>query len=151
MKARNKFLLGGVLVLGTAGYLMASSIGETATYYLTPTELAGKVSADPQFVLNGVKVGARVVNGTIVRDPGGRELAFKMTDGAHTYDVHYRGVIPDTFTEGVDVVVEGRLDQSGTFQATTLLAKCASRYENAPDKYQETPGYREGAKVNPSA
>ena len=26
--------------------------------------------------------------------------------------------------------------------ATTLLAKCASRYENAPDKYQDTPGYR---------
>lgn len=155
MKARNKFLIGGILVLGTAGYLMASSIDETATYYLTPTELAGKVAANPQFVLNGVKVGARVVNGTIVRDPGGRELRFRMTDGAHTYDVLYRGVIPDTFTEGVDVVVEGRLDANGTFQATTLLAKCASRYENAPeqhDKYKDTPGYRQAAPTtNPSA
>ena len=47
-----------------------------------------------------------------------------------------------TFTDGVDVVVEGRLDANGTFQATTLLAKCASRYENAPEKYRETPGYQ---------
>jgi cytochrome c-type biogenesis protein CcmE len=58
--------------------------------------------------------------------------------------VLYRGVAPDTFTDGVDVVVEGRLDRNGTFQATTLLAKCASRYENAPDKYQQTPGYQQG-------
>ena len=32
-------------------------------------------------------------------------------------------------------------------EATELLAKCASRYENAPDaKYKETPGYKAGAR-----
>ena len=131
MKARNKFLVGGVLVLSTAGYLMASSIDETATYYLTPGELASKVSDNPRFVNTGVKVGARVVSGTIVREPSGRSLTFKMTDGTKTYDVQYRGIAPDTFTDGVDVVVEGRLDANGTFQATTLLAKCPSKYEAA--------------------
>jgi cytochrome c-type biogenesis protein CcmE len=43
----------------------------------------------------------------------------------------------------VDVVVEGRLDAGNTFQATVLLAKCASRYENAPGKPGE-PGYKPG-------
>ncbi|MDO8502861.1 MAG: hypothetical protein Q7S20_13570 [Gemmatimonadaceae bacterium] len=33
----------------------------------------------------------------------------------------------------------------GTFRATTLLAKCASRHENAPEKYKETSGYRSTA------
>lgn len=145
MKARVKFLVGGVMVLGTAGYLMASSIDETAQYYLTPTELATKVSNNPRFAKTGVKVGARVVSGTIVREPSGTSLSFKMTDGAQVYNVVYRGIAPDTFTDGVDVVVEGRLDANGTFQATTLLAKCASRYENAPDKYQQTPGYKGAA------
>lgn len=142
MKPRSKFLLGGLLVLGTAGYLMASSIKETAVYYLTPGELATKVRQDPTLVETGVKVGARVVPGSIVRAPGGREVAFRMTDGAQTYPVVYRGLIPDTFTDSVDVVVEGRLGHDGTFRATTLLAKCASRYENAPDKYKATPGYQ---------
>ena len=142
MKARSKFLVGGALVLGTASWLMASSARETATYYLTPTELASKVTKDPSFVNTGVKVGARVVNGTINRDPSGRSLSFQMTDGGQTYDVVYRGIAPDTFTDDVDVVVEGRLHADGTFHATTLLAKCASRYENAPDKYRETPGYK---------
>ena len=141
MKARTKFLIGGVAVLGTAGYLMASSIRETGTYYLTPSELAAKVSADSSFYETGVKVGARVVPGSIVRDPGGKSMVFAVTDGARVYNVSYRGLPPDTFTDGVDVVLEGRLARDGTFHATTVLAKCASRYESAPEKYRSTPGY----------
>ena len=49
--ARAKFLIGGALVLGTAGYLMATSIQDTGMYYLTPTELSTKLDADPTFVI----------------------------------------------------------------------------------------------------
>jgi cytochrome c-type biogenesis protein CcmE len=142
VRARTKFIIGGILVLGTAGYLMASSIGDTGMYYLTPGELTAKVKGDPTFYETGVKMGARVVPGTIEREAGGRAVSFAVTDGNQTIPVMYRGVIPDTFTDSVDVVVEGRYNRNGTFVATTLLAKCASRYENAPDKYQATPGYK---------
>ena len=136
MKPRTKFALGGLLVLSTATYLMASSIGETGMYYLTPNELQAKLVSDPSFYDTGIKVGGRVVRGSIERSAGGREVRFVMTDstGAARYPVVYRGIIPDTFTDEVDVVVEGRLGRDGTFQATTLLAKCASRYENAPEQ-----------------
>jgi cytochrome c-type biogenesis protein CcmE len=148
VKARTKFLIGGLLVLSTSGYLMASSIESTGMYYLTPTELATKVQGDESFYDTGVKVGARVVPGTIRRDPGGKSVAFSVTDGSRVYPVRYRGIIPDTFTDSVDVVVDGRLGRDGVFRATVLTAKCASRYENAPDKakyegrYQAAPGYR---------
>jgi cytochrome c-type biogenesis protein CcmE len=145
VKPRTKFISGGIIVLGVAGYLMASSIKDTAVYYLTPGELYAKTTSDPTFYETGVKVGARVVPGSIVRQAGGRELSFRMSDGSQTYNVVYRGIAPDTFTDGVDVVVEGRLGRDGTFRATTLLAKCASRYENAPDKYKNTPGYKAAA------
>ena len=139
MKARTKFLAGGILILGSAGYLMATSIQETGVYYLTPSELATRVSADSTFYETGVKVGARVVPGTIVRDPGGRSMRFTVTDGVATYPVTYRGLPPDTFTDGVDVVLEGRLQRDGTFRATTVLAKCASRYENVPEGSAKPP------------
>ena len=132
MKARTKFIIGGALVLSTAAYLMASSIKQTGVYYLTPSELSAHVTSDASFHDMGVKLGARVVPGTIVREPGGKRYAFRVTDGSTTFPVDYRGLAPDTFTDGVDVVVEGRLGRDGTFHATTLLAKCASRYENAP-------------------
>jgi cytochrome c-type biogenesis protein CcmE len=142
MHPRTKWLAGGVVILGSAALLMANAIRTTGEYYLTPQELAIRITHDPSFFETGVKVGARVVPGSIVRAPGGREVSFRVSDGAQTYPVVYHGITPDTFTDGVDVVVEGRLGHDGTFRATTLLAKCASRYENAPEKYRNTPGYR---------
>ncbi len=132
MRARTKFIIGGVLVLGSVGYLMASGIKDTGVYYLTPTELAQKVSADRSFYNVGVKMGARVVKGTITRDVATQTITFRATDGVQSYPVIYHGLAPDTFTDDVDVVVEGRLQPDGTFRATTLLAKCGSRYEAVP-------------------
>lgn len=145
MQARNKFLIGGALVLGTAGFLMAGAIKDTAVYFLTPAELQAKVIEDPGIRSTGVKVGARVVHGSVVRDPSGKQVSFEMTDGKATYKVDYRGIIPDTFSDSVDVVVEGRLGEDGVFRATTLLAKCASRYEAAPESY--SPELREAYKA----
>jgi cytochrome c-type biogenesis protein CcmE len=132
MRARTKFIVGGSLVIITVGYLMASGIKETGVYYLTPTELATKITTDHSFYNVGVKMGARVLKGSITRDVASQTITFRATDGAHTFPVVYRGLAPDTFTDEVDVVVEGRLQPDGTFRATTLLAKCGSRYEVAP-------------------
>ncbi|MGD2135819.1 MAG: cytochrome c maturation protein CcmE, partial [Gemmatimonadales bacterium] len=101
-------------------------------YFLTPSELAERVAADSTFHNVGVKMGARVVHGTIERDVASQTIRFEVTDGQQTYPVIYRGLAPDTFTDDVDVVVEGRLEPDGTFRATSLLAKCGSRYETVP-------------------
>ncbi len=121
--------------MGVVGFMATNAINATGVYYLTPSELSAKVESDPTFYNVGVKVGARVVPGTIVRDPSGRQVSFQMTDEISTYPVIYRGITPDTFTDSVDVVVEGRLHkEDSTFHATVLLAKCASRYEDVPGK-----------------
>ena len=132
MNARTRFFIGAALVVGSVGYLMATGIQDTGVYFLTPTELATRVSEDPSFYNVGVKMGARVVTGTIQRDVASQTITFRATDGQQTYPVVYRGLAPDTFTDDVDVVVEGRLMPDGTFRATTLLAKCGSRYEGVP-------------------
>jgi cytochrome c-type biogenesis protein CcmE len=132
MHARTKFLGAAVMVVGTVGYLMATGIKDTGMYFLTPSELAARVERDPSFRNVGVKMGARVVSGSIQRDVASQTITFTVTDGRQTYPVVYRGLAPDTFTDDVDVVVEGRLMPDGTFRATTLLAKCGSRYESVP-------------------
>ncbi len=132
MKAGTKLAAGGALILATVGYLMASGIRETGVYYLTPSELASKVQSDRKIYDVGLKVGARVVPGSIQRDVASQTITFRVSDGTASYPVVYRGLAPDTFTDEADVVVEGRLQRDGTFRATTLLAKCGSRYEAAP-------------------
>lgn len=132
MRARSKFILGAGLITVSVGYLMASGIKDTGVYFVTPSELAQKVAADPSIHDVGVRMGARVVTGSIARDVASQTITFEVTDGAQTYPVVYRGLAPDTFDDDVDVVVEGRLQPNGTFKATTLLAKCGSRYEAEP-------------------
>ena len=58
------------------------------------------------------------------------------TDGEETITVVYQGVVPDAFTEGNDVVIEGYLDSAGIFQAHTLQTKCPSRY--VPEESDES-------------
>lgn len=139
MKPGTRFALGAAVIVLAVGYLMFEGVKQTGTYFLTPTELATRVSNDPGFRNVGVKMGARVVPGSIRRNPDARQISFEVTDGAHTYPVSYHGLAPDTFTDqqDIEVVVEGRLDAENVFQATTLLAKCGSRYEATYDNRTE--------------
>ena len=134
MKPGHKFLFGAVLIVGSVGLLMFQGVKETGVYFLTPTELAAKASADPTFHNVGIKMGARVVPGSVRRDAATQTVDFQVTDGAQIYPVTYRGLVPDTFTDAsdIEVVVEGRLGADGVFHATDVLAKCGSRYEATP-------------------
>lgn len=132
MNAGVKFTLGAVLIVGAVGYLMATGVKQTGQYFLTPSELSQKLAADPTFYDVGMRVGARVVPGSVTRDVAQRTLAFRVTDGSASYPVVYRGIAPDTFNDSVEVVVEGRIQHDGVIHATDVLAKCGSRYESVP-------------------
>jgi cytochrome c-type biogenesis protein CcmE len=133
MKAGHKFLLGAALIVGSVGFLIAEGVRETGVYFLTPSELAAKTMADSTFYDVGLKMGAKVVPGSIRRDASNREVDFEVSDGVKSYPVTYRGLVPDTFTDAndIEVIVEGRLGRDGIFRATEVLAKCGSRYEAA--------------------
>jgi cytochrome c-type biogenesis protein CcmE len=131
MNAATKFLVGATVIVAAVGFLIAEGVKETGVYFLTPTELAAKTAADPTFYNVGLKMGAKVVPGSIRRDRASREIDFRVSDGRHEYPVRYNGLVPDTFTDAndIEVVVEGRLGHDGVFHATDVLAKCGSRYE----------------------
>lgn len=133
MKKQSRFVAGGVLLCGVVGYLMVTGMKDSMTYYLTPAELAQRVRVNPAFAEDaGVRVGGRVVPGTVRFDQRTLDLRFTVVDiagGKATFPVHYNGPLPDTFKEGRDVVVEGRYRPGGEFEATTVLTKCGSRYE----------------------
>jgi cytochrome c-type biogenesis protein CcmE len=68
---------------------------------------------------------------TIVRDDASSRISFVINDGKATLPVTYSGVVPDIFRAGIQVVVEGKYSGKGAFQATTLLAKCPSKFQSA--------------------
>lgn len=136
MKPGTKFLIGAALIVGSVGFLIRQGVKETGVYFLTPTELAARTTADPTFYGTGLKMGAKVVPGSIRKDAANQQVDFRVSDGTQEYEVSYRGLVPDTFTDAndIEVIVEGRLGKDNVFQATEVLAKCGSRYEAELDK-----------------
>lgn len=139
MRKQRRFFVGGVALVAVVGYLMVTGMRDSMMYYYTPSELLARTSADASYHDVGVKVGGRVVPGTVTFEPRTLDLRFDVLDierGEVAFPVHYQGPLPDTFEEGRDVVLEGRLDSSGVFEATTLLTKCGSRYEAGEEDFR---------------
>ena len=70
------------------------------------------------------------------------QLAAKfLLKGEHeAMPVAYKGTIPDMFKAGCDVIVEGKRDSAGTFQADVLITKCASKNEDMPAGHKPVDG-----------
>lgn len=131
MKPGTKFAIGAfIIVAGVAG-LIVTGVKETGVYFLTPTQLMARTREDSTFHDVGIKVGAKVVPGSVRRDQGARTIAFSVSDGTSEFPVTYTGIVPDTFTDAsnIEVIVEGKYGRDGVFHATEVLAKCGSRYE----------------------
>jgi cytochrome c-type biogenesis protein CcmE len=76
-----------------------------------------------------VRVAGIVQAGSIQRDDQKNVMRFVITEGNLSLPVTYTGgIVPDIFRAGIQVVVEGYYTGSGPFQATTLLAKCPSKF-----------------------
>ena len=136
MKKHSRFMVGLVSVAAVVSYLIWTGVSETMVYYLTPVELMAKVKDDPTFHEVGVKVSGKVLPGTYKRVDGELLSPFMVRDLADesvTFPVEFRDALPDTFTDDTEVVLEGRFRGDRVFEAETLLTKCGSRYEAAPE------------------
>ena len=121
-----KVLVAAGVVALSAAFLFVTALQNNAVYYLTVTELQAAV---PAIHNQPVRVAGKVVPGSIQRDPTSLVVRFDAEDASGRMPVTYRGVVPDIFGDGIEVVVEGRYGENGMFTAGTLLAKCPSKFE----------------------
>ncbi|MGH7561555.1 MAG: cytochrome c maturation protein CcmE [Gemmatimonadales bacterium] len=135
-----KFALGAGVIVAGVGLLIATGIQETGQYFFTPSQLVERVRVDPTMHELGLKVGAKVVRGSVQRDDLARRVDFRISDGTSEFPVTYTGLVPDTFTDAndIEVIVQGKYGRDGVFRATEVLAKCGSRYESELDKARKT-------------
>jgi cytochrome c-type biogenesis protein CcmE len=131
MKPATKFTLGASVIVLAIVTLIVTGVRQTGVYFLSPTELLARTEQDPSFHDVGLKVGAKVVPGTIQRDASSQRIDFEVSDGTGRFPVTYSGLVPDTFTDAseIEVIMTGKLGRDGVFHATEVLAKCGSRYE----------------------
>jgi cytochrome c-type biogenesis protein CcmE len=126
-RARTLKIIGsGVVVLGALAYLMYATVASGAEYYKHVDE----VVANPQ-----AWAGKRLQLHGFARDlkrSGTRDFAFDVEWNGKRIAATYSGIVPDTFKEGAEVVVKGRLQSDNHLASTEVVAKCPSKYEAAP-------------------
>ena len=116
-------ILSGLAALGVAAGLVLYAISDTIVFFFTPSEMAEKHVAPGQ----RLRLGGMVEAGS-VKSADGINHNFVVTDTIATTRVHFKGQLPDLFREGQGVVAEGVLQQDGSFEADTVLAKHDENY-----------------------
>lgn len=123
MAPRTRFAVAAAIVVASITGLIVWSLSGTTAYYKTPSELAaGKTVQDQR-----LRVAGTVVEDSVRRT--GATTTFAVTDGKSQVPVTTEDVLPDTFGTGVEVVAEGAMTKSGVFDASSVLAKCPSKFK----------------------
>jgi cytochrome c-type biogenesis protein CcmE len=129
MKAQSKFLIGSGIIVATLAFLAYVGFTQSKTYYHTISELA---ALSPASQHQRMRVSGNVRAGSIMHLEG--RVNFVLEEEGKTLPVSYvgRDPLPDTFKDGAQALVEGKLSPDGHFVAEQVQAKCASKYEAAP-------------------
>ena len=135
MNKQRKFLAIIVVILATLIWMGISGVKESATYYVTLEELLAMDESDSK----RIRVGGDVTEGSIIRHADSVEFTLQQQDEETTQamllNVIYTGQdpLPDTFRDMAQALCDGHLRTDGKFEATKIQAKCASKYEAAPE------------------
>jgi cytochrome c-type biogenesis protein CcmE len=120
-----KLIIGGLIILLAVAYLFWSGMKDSSVYFLTVEELFAQID---RMEGKGTRINGDIVPGSIKWDAPNLLLTFQLTDEKNLLNVRHKGVAPDTFQEGLSVVVEGKYE-NGIFNATQIMTKCPSKYE----------------------
>ena len=149
----NKFVIGGILILGAVVFLIWTSTAASAEYFLTIDELNAKGSG---VVEKNLRVSGAVIGDSIQYDAQSLTLSFEVahvpadnlaieSEGGLAEVLHqavldpsrkrikvvYVGPRPDLLRNEAQAIMTGHMGADGVFYAEELLLKCPTRYEEA--------------------
>jgi cytochrome c-type biogenesis protein CcmE len=149
----NKFVLGGILILGAVVFLIWSSTAATQEYFMTVDELNAKGS---NVIDKNLRLSGAVIGDTIQYDASTLTLTFEIahvpgdnaaleTEGGLAIALHeavtdptrsrmkvvFVGPKPDLLRNEAQAIMTGHIGEDGIFYAEELLLKCPTKYEEA--------------------
>ncbi len=151
MKGKTKFIAAGLLIVVAVAYLIVTSTGSTARYFITIEELRAMddEARERDITISGAVLGDTIaydasqprVTFTIVQVPGDPKeveraggLSKVLHDAVNDPDaprleVVYDDIKPDLLQHETQAIIRGRLGEDDRFYADEVLLKCPTRYE----------------------
>jgi len=149
----NKFVIGGVVILGAVVFLIWNATTSTSEYFMTVEELHAQA---PTMANRNLRVSGAVIGDTIQYDAQSLTLTMEVANvpgdnaliesqGGLAQALHeavvdpsrdrmtvvYVGPLPDLLRNEAQAIVTGQLGADGVFHAEELLLKCPTKYEEA--------------------
>ncbi|MGE5836884.1 MAG: cytochrome c maturation protein CcmE [Acidobacteriota bacterium] len=121
-----RVLVSAVVIGGALTALLAMTLRGNAAYYKHVDEVMGNPA---EWYGKPMKLHGFVAD--LQKRPDSLDYQFQVKQNEFAVRAVYTGVVPDTFKEGSEVVLTGRLSADG-FHANEVMAKCPSKYD--PDK-----------------
>lgn len=133
---RNVGLVVGLAVVAAAVLALIPLTFEGSAVWATTVD---QLVADDSMAGRRVRVEGTLVRGTLMKRDQPCEFRFKLKTNESVVTVRYpQCVVPDSLQDRpeaeVEVTAEGTLRPDGTFEATNILAKCPSKYEEKDGK-----------------
>ena len=131
LKTQRLFKVSSLLIIFLIGCsVLFYNLRNNLVFFFSPSEvLEKKISSLENIRLGGmVKKGSVEKKETEVGEKKVQEIIFTITDFEKEIAVYYIGILPDLFSEGQGVVVEGNLINENKFNARIVLAKHDENY-----------------------
>ena len=126
-KKTKRALVSTMIIGGALALLLSISLSEGAQYYKHVDEV---MVSPEQWYGKNLQLHGFVVDDSHLVNPKTLQHRFSVRTGAHVVNANFTGVVPDTFKNGSEVVLTGKLSADG-FQVAPggVMAKCPSKYE----------------------
>jgi len=123
IKSRAIFLIWIVTILIAIFFVVFKSLEDNVVYFISPTEIKSQENISFN---DRIRIGGMVKKNSLKVD--NKTINFIVTDFDNEIFVTYSGAIPNLFSEGKGVVVEGKLKDKNYFLADKILAKHDEKY-----------------------
>jgi cytochrome c-type biogenesis protein CcmE len=132
---RVKLIIAGLILAAAVGYLGYAGISAGRSYYLS----VDSYTSSDEYHAERVRLHGKVGREGLVLGSDGANAQFVLMGDTSKITIRYEGVVPDLFEVGGEVVVAGRMGDDSVFQATELMTKCASKYDEMKSKGKKRP------------
>ena len=121
--------LSGLAIIPAFIAVMYTTVAQDAVYYKHVNEV---MDAPDQWYGKPMQLHGFVVEKSILQRPNTLDYRFKIKTDEYSVVADYTGIVPDTFKDGAEVVLSGRLGPEGfKVDPNGVTAKCPSKYEAA--------------------
>ena len=137
---RTRFVVLGLVLALSVGYMVYAAFPGNALYFLTVSEFMARDNVQDGRM---VRVAGKLVDGSFLREENSAASSFRLTDkdsglaGEHLA-ASYVGVLPDLFfNPHSEVILEGSYGPGRVFQVDNVLVKCPSKYQSLEEEQSQ--------------